>query len=169
MFVIPFQKSPKLGHHWVGIRLLNLRGFINLRWIGMSCFHILYRICKSIESHHMQNLCQIILQSYLIHLLGTVSTDYFWQSLTIAEHSQYFILNWSTISINISPQYFPVRCRYFYRLVFTYTWVTHQSHPGTECFSPTEMSPVRHDQGGIGRKWRHGCGTKSVIYMKTLW
>ena len=33
-------------------------------------------ILKSIYSHHMQTLCQIILQSFIFHFLGTISTYY---------------------------------------------------------------------------------------------
>ena len=58
---------------------------------------------KSIESHHMQTLCQIILLSYFIHFLGTISTAYFSLLLSITKQSPYFLPYSSLIAIGVAP------------------------------------------------------------------
>ena len=53
-------------------------------WFRLKSEHYLR---KFIESHYMRTPCQIILRYFLIHFLGTVSTTYLSQFLTIAKWS----------------------------------------------------------------------------------
>ena len=54
---------------------------------------------KSTESHQIQTPCQICFWSCFIHFLGTVSTDYFSQSLAISECFPYYPSNIAPIDI----------------------------------------------------------------------
>ena len=64
-------------------------------------------LCKSTESHHIQNLFQRILWSYLTNFVGTFSTAYFSLLLAITEKSPYFLPNITLIAIGIYFWSFP--------------------------------------------------------------
>ena len=96
----------------------------------------------------MQNPCQIILRSCLIHFLGTVSTDYLSQLIPIDKCSPLLIPNRSPTTT--TPWSLTDFYHYCYRIVCPSTWGITQSHPEMKFLSPTEMLYGRHEQGGIG-------------------
>ena len=111
--------------------------------------------------------CQRILQSYLIHFLGTFSTDYFSQFLPIVKCSPKLLPHHSPIS---TANLLLPDCYYnCYMLGFLYTGGRAQSHPEINFSSPTWFPHGRHDQGGIGRKLRQDCSTSIGIEMQNFW
>ena len=99
---------------------------------------------KYSESHHMQNLCQRIILSFLIHFLVTISISYLSQSLAISKCYPHYILNHSPISITIVPWLIICYYYYWFRLVCSYKWGIPQSYPETKMFLSTEMPHGRH-------------------------
>ena len=115
----------------------------------------------------MQALCQITFQSCLIHFLGTFSTDHFSKLILIAKCSPQSLPYHSPTGND--PRLLPACYYSYYILVLPSTRGRKQSHPEMKTSSPTEMSHDRHDQGGIGRKWRQGCSTSSRREMQNIW
>ena len=113
-------------------------------------------------------MCQIILQLFLIHFVGTVSTIYPSQSLDITEWPPYLTLDWYLIASLF--KLLPDSYQYCHTLVCLYIYMRKTTVTLRDrIFSPTEMPHGRHEQVGIGRKWWYGCGTRSEIYTQTIW
>ena len=73
-------------------------------------------------------MCQRFLWSYLINLLGTLSTDYFLLLLAITEQSPYFLPDSSLIAIGISHWYIPGCYQYIVAYQFVHLHEEDFSH-----------------------------------------